>query len=90
MSDLKRVKGFIKDVSENSGTISGYIECRTRSHKTSRLVAHQGLAMPLIAPVWELLSPPWVLSFLRVPSTAKRDLDALTSLCCRLLLPALN
>ena len=33
--------------------------------------------MPLIAPVWGLLSPPWGLSFLRVASTAKRDLDTL-------------
>ena len=52
LSDLRKVRGFLKDVSESNGTIFGYIECRTRSHKTSRLVAHQGLAMPLIAPVW--------------------------------------
>ena len=59
LSDLRKVRGFIKDVSESNGAIYGYIECRTRSHKTSRLVAHQGLAMPLIAPVWGLLAPPW-------------------------------
>ena len=42
----------------SNGAIAGYLELRTRSHKTFRLVAHQGLAMSLVAPVWGLLSPP--------------------------------
>ena len=76
LSDLRKVRGFMKDVSESNGAIYGYIECRTRSHKTSRLVAHQGLAMPLIAPVWGLLAP-WGLNFLRVAAVANRTLENL-------------
>eukprot|EP00435_Cladocopium_sp_Y103_P073992 s288_g46.t1 len=70
LSDLRKVRGYYKDILESNGTITGYLEFRTRSHKTSRLVAKQGLAMPLVAPVWGLLSPPWGLTFARVASLA--------------------
>jgi hypothetical protein len=56
-SHFRRVYGVILDVSESDGKIAGYLECRTRSHKTNRL------AMPLVAPVWGVTSPPWGLSF---------------------------
>eukprot|EP00435_Cladocopium_sp_Y103_P009475 s1755_g2.t1 len=36
-----------------------------------------GLAMPLIAPVWGLLSPPWGLTFLRVAQMADIDFEHL-------------
>eukprot|EP00435_Cladocopium_sp_Y103_P071582 s1104_g37.t2 len=77
LSDLKKVRGFCKDITENHGAIAGYLEFRTRSHKTARLVSKQGLAMPLIAPVWGLLSPPWGLTFLRVAQMANIDFEHL-------------
>eukprot|EP00435_Cladocopium_sp_Y103_P073748 s448_g45.t1 len=58
LSDLKKVRGYVKDIIEVNGTIPGYIEFRTRSRKTARLVSRQGISMPLVAPVWGLLSPP--------------------------------
>eukprot|EP00435_Cladocopium_sp_Y103_P058747 s575_g20.t1 len=75
LSDLKKLRGYCKDVSEHNGTISGYFEFRTRSHKTARLVARQGIAMPLVAPVWGLLSPPWGLNFVKVAELAGRQLE---------------
>eukprot|EP00435_Cladocopium_sp_Y103_P015409 s326_g3.t1 len=77
LSDLRKVRGYYKDILETNGTITGYLEFRTRSHKTSRLVAKQGLAMPLVAPVWGLLSLPWGLTFARIASLANRDLGDL-------------
>ena len=76
-SDLKKVYGFQCDVMEDSGRISGYIECRTRSHKTARLVARSGLAMPLVAPVWGVTSPPWGLSFMKLCESAGRPLESI-------------
>lgn len=49
-SDIRKVYGFCSDITERDGKISGYLECRTRSHKTTRLVARGGLAMPLVGP----------------------------------------
>eukprot|EP00435_Cladocopium_sp_Y103_P007410 s3328_g2.t1 len=77
LSDLKKVRGYVKDVIEVNGAISGYIEFRTRSHKTARLVSRQGIAMPLVAPVWGLSSPPWGLNFIRVAELAGIQLSAL-------------
>eukprot|EP00435_Cladocopium_sp_Y103_P014911 s1303_g3.t1 len=76
-SDLKKVRSFCRDITENHGAIAGYLEFRTRSHKTARLVSKQGLAMPLIAPVWGLLSPPWGLTFLRVAQLANIEFEHL-------------
>ena len=45
-SDIRKVYSFNSDVNEKDGKISGYLECRTRSHKTARLVAKGGLSMP--------------------------------------------
>ena len=73
-SDLKKIYGFQSDISEHCGKLSGYIECRTRSHKTARLVARSGLAMPLVAPIWGVASPPWGLTFLRLCESANRTL----------------
>ena len=65
------------DVREVNGHISGYLECRTRSHKTSRQIAKAGLAMPLVAPVWGLLTPPWGLGFVKLCDVAQRPLARL-------------
>ena len=72
-SDIRKIYNFVSDVSEDEGKISGYLECRTRSHKTARLVAKGGISMPLVAPVWGVTSPPWGLSFLKVCKLAGRD-----------------
>ncbi len=48
-SDLRCVYGFASDIVEVGGKIAGYIEYRTRSHKTARLVQRQGLSMPLVS-----------------------------------------
>lgn len=76
-SDIRKVYSFYADVDEKEGKISGYLECKTRSHKTSRLVAKGGLAMPLVAPIWGVTSPPWGLAFLKVAQLANRQLEGL-------------
>ena len=76
-SDLRKIYGFVMDVREVNGHISGYLECRTRSHKTSRQIAKAGLAMPLVAPVWGLLTPPWGLGFVKLCDVAQRLLARL-------------
>ena len=76
-SDIRKVYSFYADVDEKEGKISGYLECKTRSHKTSRLVAKGGLAMPLVAPTWGVTSPPWGLAFLKVAQLANRQLEGL-------------
>ena len=76
-SDIRRVYNFVTDMAEREGKISGYVECRTRSHKTARLVAKGGLSMPLVAPVWGVTSPPWGLAFVKVLQLAGRAADCL-------------
>ena len=75
--DVRRVQHFVKDISDIDGRICGYIEFKTRSHKTARLVARQGIPMPLVAPVWGLRAPPWGVKFLDVAKQARRDLASL-------------
>ena len=41
-SDLRCVYGFASDIIEIDGKIAGYLEYKTRSHKTARLVQRQG------------------------------------------------
>ena len=76
-SDIRKIYNFVADIAEDDGKISGYLECRTRSHKTARLVAKGGISMPLVAPVWGITSPPWGLAFLKVCKLAQRDVDQL-------------
>ena len=76
-SDLRKVYGFIQDINEKEGKISGYLECRTRSHKTARLVSRGGVAMPLVAPVWGVSSTPWGISLFRLFEMAHRPLQQL-------------
>lgn len=76
-SDVKKIYGFVQDVRESEGKISGYLECRTRSHKTSRLVAKSGLAMPLVAPVWGVGSIPWGLIFVKLCQSSNRPVESL-------------
>ena len=76
-SDIRKIYNFSPDINESNGKISGYLECRTRSHKTARQVAKGGLSMPLVAPVWGVTSPPWGLAFSKVCKLALRDLEGL-------------
>ena len=78
-SDVKKIYGFVPDVKESEGKISGYLECRTRSHKTSRLVAKSGLAMPLVAPVWGVSGLPWGLIFIKLCQSSNRPLESLSN-----------
>ena len=62
---------------ELEGKITGYLEYKTRSHKTARLVQRQGLSMPLVAPVRGVGKTPWVLEFIKVAKLADRPLYTL-------------
>ena len=76
-SDLRCVYGFASDIMEMDGKIVGYLEFKTRSHKTARLVQRQGLSMPLVAPAWGVGSTPWAIEFAKVAKLAARPLDSL-------------
>ena len=71
-SDLRCVYGFASDIIEIDGKIAGYLEYKTRSHKTARLVQGQGLSMPLVAPAWGVGNTPS-----KVAKLAKRPLDSI-------------
>ena len=76
-SDLRCVYGFASDIMEMDGKIVGYLEFKTRSHKTARLVQRQGLSMPLVAPAWGVGSTPWAIEFAKVAKLAARPLESL-------------
>ena len=76
-SDLRCVYGFASDIIEIDGKIAGYLEYKTRSHKTARLVQRQGLSMPLVAPAWGVGNTPWAIEFAKVAKLAKRPLDSI-------------
>ena len=76
-SDLRCVYCYTADILEIEGKITGYLEYKTRSHKTARLVQKQGLSMPLVAPVWEVGKTPWVLECVKVGRLADRPLEHL-------------
>ena len=65
--------------SGNRREISRYLEYKTRSHKTARLVQKQGLSMPLVAPMWGVGKNAWVLEFAKVSKLADRPLETLHS-----------
>ena len=70
-SDLRCVYSYTADILEMEGKITGYLEYKTRSLKTARLVQKQGLSMPLVAPVWGVGKIPWVLEFVKVARLAE-------------------
>ena len=76
-SDLRCVYSYTADIVEMEGRITGYLEYKTRSHKTARLVQKQGLSMPLVAPVWGVGKTPCVLEFVKVARLADRPLELL-------------
>ena len=76
-SDLRCIYGYAADILEIEGKITGYLEYKTRRHKTARLGQKQGLPMPLVAPVWGVGKTAWVLEFIKVSKLAERPLDTL-------------
>ena len=76
-SDLRCVYGFASDIIEIDGKIAGYLEYKTRSHKTARLVQRQGLSMPLVAPAWGVGNTPWAIEFAKVAKLANRPSDSI-------------
>ena len=76
-SDLRCVYCYTADILELEGKITGYLEYKTRSHKTARLVQKQGLSMPLVVHVWGVGKTPWVLEFVKVAKLADRPLEHL-------------
>ena len=76
-SDLRCVYSHTADIVAIEGKITGYLEYKTRNHKTARLVQKQGLSMPLVAPVWGVGKTHWVLEFVKVARLADRPLEHL-------------
>ena len=76
-SDLRCVYGFASDIIEIDGKIAGYLEYKTRSHKTARLVQRQGLSMPLVAPAWGVGNTPWAIEFAKVAKLPNSPLDSI-------------
>ena len=71
-SDIKAVESFVADLDLSHGC-SGYLEFSTRNHKTARLVARQGLVMPLVSPSWGVTERPWALDFMAVAKEVGLD-----------------
>lgn len=72
-SDTKKIYAYQLDVLDQAQTVLGYIEFRTRSHKTARLVARRGLAKPLVAPIWGVGERPWALDFVEAAKETHMD-----------------
>ena len=66
-SDLVKIERWTVDLLANSG----YLECGTRNHKSKRLVAKQGILMPLVAPIWGVGDSAWGVKFLDIARQAK-------------------
>ena len=76
-SDIRKVFSYVGDFNLKAEKISGYIEFKTRTHKTARLTAKQGLSMPLVAPVWGVSAKPWGVDFVQVMDLNNRALASI-------------
>ena len=76
-NDVRNIFGYVFDSCENEGKVSGYIEFRTRSHKTARLVVRQGIFMPLIAPIWGVGQTRGPFRFARIAESVSRPLNTI-------------
>ena len=70
ISDVKCVHSFVIDTVVSGSSVQGFLECGTRSHKTARQAAVQGVSMPLIAPVNGVTENAWGPRFVAVALTA--------------------
>ena len=75
LSDVREVFGAVLDIAEGPQGVKGFLECRTRSHKTGRIVMRQGLAMPLVAPILGLSTPPWGCTFVDIARKVDHPFD---------------
>ena len=79
ISDVKRVHSFVIDVVESGSSVIGFIECGTRTHKTSKQAAVQGVSMPLVAPVNGVLESAWGPKFIALADEVGLPLDGARS-----------
>ena len=66
VSDLRKTFGWILDFDQLGDGGDGFIECRTRDHKTANLVLQSGVSMPLVAPAMGVTSSSWAIRWARV------------------------
>ncbi|CAE7301965.1 unnamed protein product [Symbiodinium sp. CCMP2592] len=66
VSDLRKTFGWFLDFSELGSGGEGFIECKTRDHKTANAVAHTGFSMPLVAPARGVTSSAWAVTWAKV------------------------
>eukprot|EP00435_Cladocopium_sp_Y103_P060835 s17_g22.t1 len=62
-SDLAHMQSFFYDTIEKEGTSYGYVEARTRVHKTSTSEERKAMYMPFVAPIQGLESFCWALEW---------------------------
>eukprot|EP00439_Symbiodinium_sp_Y106_P025216 s3627_g3.t1 len=66
VSDMKKSFGGFLDFGQLENGGEGYIECRTRDHKTANAVAQTGLSMPLLAPALGVTKTAWAVTWAKV------------------------
>ena len=72
-SDLRSVHNCELDINHSSDSLVGFISFSTFSHKTASQVAKHRLPLPLIAPIWGLQKPPWVMTWKKVAEAVALD-----------------
>ena len=66
MSDLRKTYSWFLDFDQLGDGGDGFIECRTRDHKTANLVLQSGVSMPLVAPALGVTSASWAVRWAKV------------------------
>ena len=66
VSDLRKTFGWFLDFDQLGEGGDGFIECRTRDHKTANLVLQSGVSMPLVAPAMGVTSASWAVRWAKV------------------------
>ena len=66
MSDLRKTFSWFLDFDQLGDGGDGFIECRTRDHKTANLVLQSGVSMPLVAPALGVTSASWAVRWAKV------------------------
>ena len=66
VSDLRKTFGWFLDFDQLGDGGDGFIECRTRDHKTANLVLQSGVSMPLVAPALGVTNASWAVCWAKV------------------------
>ena len=66
VSDLRKTYSWYLDFDQLGDGGDGFIECRTRDHKTANLVLQSGVSMPLVAPALGVTSASWAVRWAKV------------------------